>query len=460
MKFELCEKELVRILTFFTKIFESYKSYFVTKTRSVETTASQYAQGLLLQQGRGNMTKYANDVQDASARRFQYFISQSPWEYRPVIAQIQRDVMERIGDARDGAIHIDETGFPKQGDDSVGVKRQYCGRLGKVDNCQVAVCLGYTKGSMRTLIDTELYIPEDWANDQSRREKCGIPEDLKFKTKAEISLDLIRIARSNGVQFGWVGMDSFYGRQSSLLNTIDSDGIVYMADIPSDTRVWLNHPRVGIPERKNNRGRIPTEPRVLDDEPSPTEVRIIKDELDSSQWVHTFVRDTERRELWSRIACLRIYAVEDKLPSKEQWLIIRVDDSDGATKYQLSNAPLDTTIDRFAQMSCSRYWIERAFQDEKGLAGFADFRGRSWLGWHHHITMAMFSMMMMMFVCIEFGQFADLLTVQDIKLIYEKSFARKQFSNNDVLLLLKKRHKERESAKISHHRANSHLSNV
>ena len=96
------------------------------------------------------MTKYANNVPDASARRFQYFISQSPWEYRPVIAQIQHDVMGRIGDARDGAIHIDETGFPKQGEDSVGVKRQYCGRLGKVDNCQVAVCLGYTKGSLRT----------------------------------------------------------------------------------------------------------------------------------------------------------------------------------------------------------------------------------------------------------------------------------------------------------------------
>lgn len=456
MKFELCEKELARILMYFAIIYESYKSYFATKTRSVETAASQYSQGLLLQQGRGNMTKYANNVQGASARRFQYFISESPWEYRPMIAQIQRDVMEHIGDARDGAIHIDETGFPKQGENSVGVKRQYCGRLGKVDNCQVAVCLGYTKGSMRTLIDTELYVPEDWANDQSRREECGIPEDLKFKTKAEIALELMRGVQSNGVKFGWVGMDTFYGRQTSLLKAIDSDGIVYMADIPSDTRVWQNHPRVGIPERKSNRGRIPTESRVLDDEPSPTEVRMIKDELDPSQWVPTFVRDTERRELWSRIACLRIYAVEDKLPGKEQWLIIRVDDSDGATKYQLSNAPLDTTIDRFAQMSCSRYWIERAFEDEKGLAGFADFQGRNWLGWHHHITMAMFSMMVMMFICIEFGQFADLLTVQDIKLIYEKSFTRKQFSNNDVLHLLKNRHKAREAARISHHRVKSH----
>lgn len=103
-----------------------------------------YAKGLLPQQGRGNMSEYANNVPGASARRFQYFISESPWEYRPMIAQIQRDVMGHIGDVRHGAIHIDETGFPKQGEDSVGVKRQYCGRLGKVDNCQVAVCLGYT----------------------------------------------------------------------------------------------------------------------------------------------------------------------------------------------------------------------------------------------------------------------------------------------------------------------------
>ena len=147
MKFELSERELAGIPIHFAIIYESYKCYFATKTRSVEMTASQYAQGLLLQQGRGNMSKYANNVPGASARRFQYFISESPWEYRPMIAQIQRDVMERIGDERDEAIHIDETGFPKQDDDSVGVKRQYCGRLGKVDNCQVAVCLGYTNGS-------------------------------------------------------------------------------------------------------------------------------------------------------------------------------------------------------------------------------------------------------------------------------------------------------------------------
>jgi len=118
MKFELSIRELARIPILLAIIYESYKSYFATKTRSVEMTASQYAKGLLLQQGRGNMSEYANNVPGASARRFQYFISESPWEYRPMIEQIQRDVMGHIGDVRHGAIHIDETGFPKQGDDS------------------------------------------------------------------------------------------------------------------------------------------------------------------------------------------------------------------------------------------------------------------------------------------------------------------------------------------------------
>jgi SRSO17 transposase len=455
MYFMLSERDIAIILKLLYLNYKRYKSYFRTKTRTVEYVAFQYALGLLLQQGRGNMSKNAQNVPGGSGRRFQHFITGSPWDYRAVIAQIQRDVMRYIGNARNGAIHIDETGFPKQGDDSVGVKRQYCGRLGKVDNCQVAVCLGYTNGSRRTLIDAELYIPEDWATDPDRRAKCGVPEDLKFKTKSEIALDELRRARSNGVQFGWVGMDTFYGRQTPLLSALDSDGFIYMADVPSDTRVWLSLPKVGIPERKGSHGRIPIEPRVLEGEPDPVEVEKLKDKLDPSQWRRTFVRDTERKELWSRVACLRVHSVEGGMPGTEQWLIIRIDNGDGATKYQLSNAPLNTTIDRFAQMSCSRYWIERAFEDGKGIAGLADFQGRTWRGWHHHITMTLFAMMVLLSISIEMGQLADLMTVQDVKEVYEKSFARRRFSKTEVADLIKKKHKARMSARLSHHRANS-----
>jgi SRSO17 transposase len=136
-----------------------------------------------------------------------HFISDSPWDFEPVIAHIQRDIIDAIGDEHEGSIHIDETGFPKQGNDSVGVKRQYCGRLGKVENCQVAVFLGYSKGPCRSLLDMRLYVPPDWTNDPVRRSKCGIPEDLEFKTKSELGLEMILNARKNGMPFGWVGMD-------------------------------------------------------------------------------------------------------------------------------------------------------------------------------------------------------------------------------------------------------------
>jgi SRSO17 transposase len=455
MKSEIDERVIARILKLLYLNYRRYKSYFRTKTRSIEEVAFQYAVGLLLQQGRGNMSKNAENVQGASGRRFQHFISESPWDYRAVIAQIQRDVMRIFGDARNVAIHIDETSFPKQGNDSVGVKRQYCGRHGKVENCQVAACLGITNGSLRAIIDAEIFIPEDRANDPEHREKCGIPEDLEFKTKAEISLEMIRRAQSNGVKFGWIGMDTFYGRQTTLLRALNSDRKIYMADVPCDTRVWLVPPKVGLPERRSNRGRIPTVPRVLDGEPVPMEVRAIKEQLDPSQWTHTFVRDTERMELWANFAFFRVYPVEDGLPGVEQWLIIRVNDSDGVTKYQMSNAPLDTEIERFAQMSCSRYWIERAFEDGKGIAGLADFQGRSWTGWHHHISMALFAMMALLSIVAEFGPLDDLLTVQDVKEVYEKSFARRRFSRSEVASLLRKKHRARKSAKLSHHRANS-----
>ena len=454
MDFRLGGCDVSRALGCLESIHNGYILNFTTKTRDVKKQSLQYAQALLLQRGRGNMSEYARNVPYSSSRQLTHFISDSPWDYKPVIAQIQRDVMGAIGNKRKGSIHIDESSFPKHGNDSVAVKRQYCGRLGKVENCQVGVFLGYTNGSYRTLIDMRLYVPEDWANDPARRAKCGIPEDLEFKTKSELGLEMVLNARNNGLPFGWVGMDTFYGRQSELRDAIADEGLTYMADIPSDTRVWLDVPKTGVPERKGNRGPRFKKVRVLDGEPSPIKVSDIKDRLDQPQWTHTFVRDTERKELWARFAILRVYPVVDKLPGREVWLIIRINDGDNEVKYQLSNAPVHTSTSQFAKMSCSRYWIERSFQDGKGLAGLADFQGRGWMGWHHHITMALFAMMVLLLIQLDLGELANLLTVQDIKDIYELSFARRRFDENEVVELIKKKHKARESARLSHHRVN------
>lgn len=452
MDFRLCDRDVPKVERYLGSSHTRYILYFRTKTRNVMEQSFQYLQALLLQRGRGNMSKYARNVPESSSRRLTHFISDSPWDYEPVIANIQRDIIDAIGYEREGSIHIDETGFPKQGNDSVGVKRQYCGRLGKVENCQVAVFLGYSNGPNRSLLDMRLYIPADWANDPVRRSKCGIPEDIEFKTKSELGLEMILNARNNGLPFGWVGMDTFYGRQSKFRDAIADEGLIYIADIPSDTRVWLALPETGIPERKGQHGRLPEKVKVLDGEPSPMKVSEIKNNLDPSQWKRTFVRDTERMQLWARFACLRVFPVVDGLPGNELWLIIRINGGDKETKYQVSNAPLDTSLDRFAKMSCSRYWIERSFQDGKGLTGLADFQGRSWTGWHHHITMALLAMMVLLMIRRDLGKAADLLTVQDVKDIYELSFARRKYNSKEVVELIRKKHKAREFARLSHHR--------
>lgn len=454
MDFRLRIKDLNLTFDKMTQFHETYESHFRTKTRSVARQSLQYLQGLLLERGRGNMSRYARNVPDCNNQSLHHFVSDSPWDERPVIDHIQRDASSLIGDEIDGSVHIDETCFPKHGDDSVGVKRQYCGRLGKVENCQVGVFLGYVKGCYRTLIDEALYLPKEWIEDHKRRKKCGVPEDIVFKTKGELGLDMLLHARENGVSFGWVGMDCFYGEQSWLRDRIDAEGFVYIADIPSDTRVWLDLPKTGIPERKGDRGPTPTKERVLEGEPEPIEVRELKDNLDDSQWNHVYVRDTERKKLWSNIACLRVYPVIDKLPGDKLWLIIRRDDGGDSIKYQFSNAPPDTSVERFAQMSYSRYWIERTIQDAKGIAGLADYQLRNWMGWHHHITISLLAMLLILMLTIDMGKRAEFLTVQDAKEILEVILPKRKVGKREIIRLIKEKHKARESARRSHHRRN------
>jgi SRSO17 transposase len=188
-------------------------------------------------------------------------------------------------------------------------------------------------------------------------------------------------ACKNGVPFGWVGMDCFYGEQPWLRQELDARCLTFVADIPRDTRVWLSLPKTGIPERDGKQGRNPIRKRVLDGESLPIEVQKIKEQIELAQWRQVPVRDTERKELKIEIVCLRVFPVENKLPGKELWLIIRKEVGQDAVKYQLTNAPLDTDILRLAKMSCSRYWIERAIEDAKGVASLEEYEARSWRSW-------------------------------------------------------------------------------
>jgi SRSO17 transposase len=360
-------------------------------------------------------------------------------------------VIAAIGDPNHGSIHVDECCIPKQGKHSVGAAHQYCGRLGKTANCQVGVFLGYTKDSYRTLIDERLYLPQEWISDQKRRKECGVPEQISFKKKTELAWEMIEEAIAKKIPFGWIGMDCLYGRSSWLRNNIDQMKKIYCADIPCDQRVWLQKPTVGIPPKKKGRGRKPTRKQVLDGE--SFRVDELKDRVASEEWERVFIRDTERRELWANMLFLRVYPCEENdLPGKECWLIIRVDPESSIVKYQLSNAPRKTSNDRLAEMSGSRYWIERTFEDGKGIAGLADYQIRSWMGWHHHMTMTMLAMLYLMVLSIDLGKKVDFLTVQDVKEIFEVIMPKREVTNEELLTLLYEKHKRRLSARKSHHR--------
>lgn len=283
-------------------------------------------------------------VPDCDHQSLQNFISDSKWDEAGVIREIQRRVCELIGNPVHGSIHLDESGFLKDGKSSVGVKRQYCGRFGKVDNCQVGVFLGYAFMSYRTLIDKRIYLPEEWANDPDRRALCSVPEEITFKTKAELGWEMLLNARTGNLPFRWVGMDCFYGQQPWFLDKLDGENFLYIADIP-----------------------------------------------------------IERKELWCDMACLRVHQVRDGLPGPESWLIIRKDDN-GEIKYQLSNASPNATKNRLAEMSCSRYWIERAFEDGKGEVGMADYEVRGWTGWHHHMTMVLLAMLFLLILQLKWKE--------------------------------------------------------
>ncbi len=402
--------------------------------------------------GRSTMTNISDAIPDYNNQSATHFISNSPWDEKGLIEHIQNDVIKLIGDPKHGSIHLDESGFPKKGNDSAGVKRQYCGRLGKVENCQVGVFLGYSNGNKRILIDKRLYLPEDWMKDPNRKKKCGIPDDLTFKTKAELGLEMLQDLVKRKIPFAWVGMDSFYGEQPWLLKEIAKLDRIYIADIPCDTRVWLTKPEVGIPQKNGTRGRNPYVEKVLDKDNNPVKVDKIEKDLDTSQWHKIFLRDSERKEIWCRIACIRVFPVQDSLPSEECWLIIRKNEGESETKYQLSNAPADTSIERLGEMSCSRYWMERAIQDAKSDGGMADYEVRGYTGWNHYMAMTFLAMLFLLEMQDEWKSKAPLLTLVDVRQILEKILPKNKITDEDLLSMIEQKHKRRYSAKLSHHK--------
>ena len=371
-----------------------------------------------MQARRRNIERIRDVVPESDEQALHHFIANSPWDHRAVLDHVARDANALLGGTDDSFLVIDETGFPKKGRDSVGVARQWCGRLGKVDNCQTAVCASLGKGSITTLIDTALFLPKEWICDPARLTKAGVPEASRtYRTKQELALDLIERALQNGVQFSWVGFDGFYGDNGQLLRMLDGADLTFLGDVHCDQYVWTADPTIDSSAK-----------RMRADAWVATQT--------ADGWQQLEMRRGTKGPMKVEALHARVWLHQRGDDRAYQWHLI-VTRQPNRLKYSVSNAAPDTPIERLAYMQGQRYFVERALEDAKQQGGFGEYQVRGWRGWHHHAALVMMAMLFLTRERLEIGE--PVLTAADVQMMLVHYFPRRDRTHQDLLDLLRRR---------------------
>jgi SRSO17 transposase len=430
----------------FKNFSQRYFPHFQRGSRSVGEQAEEYLKGLFQASGKKNMERMAEVVPNCDYQSLQHFLSHSQWDTRAVLDQLAVEADLHLGGSADTGLFIDESGFAKKGEKSVGVARQWNGRLGKVDNSQVAVfaCLG--QGPYATLIDTRLYLPKEWVQDPERCREAGVPEqEMVSKSKADLAFEMVVGARQNGVRFSWVGMDGGYGKEPALLRRVEDAGEVFVADVHKDQQVYGANPNPAVPQRKGSRGKKPTKLKA-----QSTSQRV--DEWARAQpaeaWQKVAVRPGTKGYLRVEALQARVWLWDGSEPAARCWHVVvtRELSSPETVKYSLSNAPEETSLQRLVWMQRQRFWIERAFEDGKSESGLADYQVRGWLAWHHHMALAMMAMLFMLEEKLSQKKDYPLLSCADIEFLLAHFLPRRDATVAEVVLQMEVRHKARQAA--------------
>ena len=351
--------------------------------------SKKYLMGLLMQLPRKSVEPMVLAIEGASekaVRAMQQFISEGAWEDEVLLHQHWREVDHDLGEP-DGVLTLDGSDFHKQGHESVGVKRQYCGELGKRANCQAGVFVGYSSSGGYALLDRRLYLPREWVEDAAyaqRRAKCGIPSAITFKTKTELGLDMLTALHdAKTLRCQWLMCDEGFGRDGPFLDRVAALDLWYFAEVPHETRVWRERPAVSLPAPSAT-GRKPTKERAAT---PPETVLSIANQLRPEQWTRRTIKEGSQGPLVADFAVLRVVTLRDALPGSAVWLVMRRSVSTGELKTYLSNAPSDVPVDTLVWATGMRWPIEACFEDGKQYVGLGDYEIRSWRGWHHHMTL-------------------------------------------------------------------------
>ena len=447
MKFTLKSQDISNQATSLLNFHERFSKFFQTRTRSMTGAALDYLKGLLIVDTEKNMAEMERRVESVNKQKLGHFISNSPWDEEPMIEEIQRSVVTTINPEgrEDAALIIDESGMQKKGRASAGVKRQYCGSLGKVENCQVGVFLAYATSTQTCLIGRNLYLPEkDWCEDSKRCDDAGIPLDKRnFKTKAQLALELVDQAIKNQVTFSFIHMDAHYGEQPWLLDSLQDRRLTYVADIAKNTRVFIGTPMVITEELDDNRFQV-----SIAGEGSIAVKDLVKQ--GRIKFHRHSIRDTQRGKLIVNFAAIRVRRSHNNLPIPgECWLLVRQELDGSETKFSLSNAPQTTAVGILAEWQSRRYWVERSLQDAKGLVGLDQYRVTGWRGWHHHTSMVMLAILYLLTTKATLAGLATKLTLNDALEIVKILIPQRQLTYEDVVEILREKHENRERSRLA-----------
>lgn len=399
-----------------------------------------------MQARRKNMERMEEVVPASDYQSLHHFLSASDWDTRAVLDQVAVEVDRHLGGAPDSCLLLDETSFPKKGNQSVGVARQWCGRLGKLENCQVAVFASLAQGPHATLIDTRLYLPKEWTANQQRCRAAGIPEEeCVTKSKSELALEMVARARQNKVRFTWVVADGNYGQCPAFLRSLEDRGELFVMDVHKNQRIYLEDPEPCLGERLGKNGK---KQKGLLARSESVEVKDWLKAQPAGAWQEIRVRPSSRGELRVEVLHRRVWLWDGHEVKARCWHLIvsREVGLPETTKFALSNASTRTSLRRLVQIHRQRFWIERCFEDGKGECGLGDYQVRGWLAWHHHMALAMMAMLFLLEERLSQKEAYPLLSCSDIEVLLAHFLPRRDGTPEEVVRQMEARHRARQRA--------------
>ena len=380
----------------FKRVYDSFQEFHAFFADSFgrkqwREHSRNYLQALLVQAGERRNAENLSESVGISARAMQRFLTEARWSDDAVIGRLQEYLAPKLGHPE--AVWVfDGSDFPKQGRKSAGVARQYCGRLGKVANCQAGMFLAYVSPLGRALVDKRLYLPQVWASDDVRCAAAGVPAKRRsYRSKTELALEMLAQATELGhLEAGWVAGDDAFGMSPSFREGLAALGMRYVLHVPGGTTAWPLEPGWTSPEYPGNShpgfGR-PRKPRLRDGQRRTMEQR--SDELPEEAWREITVAEGSQGPRTYRFSAQRVRVTRRRKPGEIHWAVYRRNLDGSEPRYYLSNAPEDTTLETLAYVGGSRWRIETEFETEKGEVGLDEYETRSWAGWHHHIAMCL-----------------------------------------------------------------------